>query len=410
MLLMTLLQLKYIVKIVECGSMNEASHELYVSQPALSSSVKELENELGIEIFTRSSQGIALTVDGAEFLTYARQVLDQADLLEERYKNAKPRKQLCSVSTQHYMFAVEAFVEMIDSIKSDEYEFTIRETRTKDIINQVANMLSEIGIIYLSDFNKDVIGKMLREKHLEFHPLFRAPLHVFISRNNPLAGKKKVTMDDLKQLELNVPDYEFVSAVSYSSGKVTNGTKSLDTAQLVGCDENYFTAVGSKLTSGRLLTADECTGGAMSVVIDQQVVNKLWGSSDTEVVGQSIRINNDSYTIVGVIEASSLNGQMIYLPSTTLATRVSGVASIDQIVGYAREDADMSTIADKTKNFLVKYYGISKENQDYSVSVTTMKSIVDELDTTMALCGERRVTDLSRGNLMVPNGFFDTYS
>ena len=131
---MTLLQLKYIVKIVECGSMNEASHELYVSQPALSSSVKELENELGIEIFTRSSQGIALTVDGAEFLTYARQVLDQASLLEERYKNAKPRKQLCSVST----------------------------------------------------------------KHLEFHPLFRAPLHVFISRNNPLAGKKKVTMDDLK--------------------------------------------------------------------------------------------------------------------------------------------------------------------------------------------------------------------
>ena len=195
---MTLLQLKYIVKIVECGSMNEASHELYVSQPALSSSVKELENELGIEIFPRSSQGIALTVDGAEFLTYARQVLDQASLLEERYKNAKPRKQLCSVSTQHYMFAVEAFVEMINSIKSDEYEFTIRETRTKDIINQVANMLSEIGIIYLSDFNKDVIGKMLREKHLEFHPLFRAPLHVFISRNNPLAGKKKVTMDDLK--------------------------------------------------------------------------------------------------------------------------------------------------------------------------------------------------------------------
>ena len=197
-------------------------------------------------------------------------------------------------------------------------------------------------------------------------------------------GTRQVTMDDLKQLELNVPDYEFVSAVSYSSGKVTNGTKSLDTAQLVGCDENYFTAVGSKLTSGRLLTADECTGGAMSVVIDQQVVNKLWGSSDTEVVGQSIRINNDSYTIVGVIEASGFNSQMIYLPYPTLTTRVSGVASIDQIVGYAREDADMSTIADKTKNFLVKYYGISKENQDYSVSITTMKSIVDELDTTMA--------------------------
>lgn len=195
---MTLLQLKYIVKIVECGSMNEASHELYISQPALSSSVKELEKELGIEIFTRSSQGIALTVDGAEFLTYARQVLDQAALLEERYKNAKPRKQLCSVSTQHYMFAVEAFVEMIHSIRSDEYEFTIRETRTRDIIDSVANMRSDLGIIYLSDFNKDVIGKLLRGKHLEFHPLFRAGLHVFISRDNPLAMKKVVTMDDLK--------------------------------------------------------------------------------------------------------------------------------------------------------------------------------------------------------------------
>ena len=125
-------------------------------------------------------------------------MLDQADLLEERYKHAKPRKQLCQVSTQHYMFAVEAFVEMINSIKSDEYEFTIRETRTRDIINQVANMQSEIGIIYLSDFNKDVIGKLLREKHLEFHPLFRAPLHVFISRNNPLAAKKVITMEDLK--------------------------------------------------------------------------------------------------------------------------------------------------------------------------------------------------------------------
>lgn len=195
---MTLLQLKYIVKIVECGSMNEASHELYISQPALSSAVKELEKEMGIEIFTRSSQGITLTVDGAEFLTYARQVLDQSELLEERYKNAKPRRQLCQVSTQHYMFAVEAFVNLIKASDSEEYEFTIRETGTRDIIDQVATMQSEIGILYLSDFNKDVIGKLLREKHLEFHPIFRANLHVFLSRENPLAQKDKVTMEDLK--------------------------------------------------------------------------------------------------------------------------------------------------------------------------------------------------------------------
>ena len=195
---MKLQQLRYVVKVAECGSITEASRRLFVSQPSITASIRDLENEMGVHIFERTNKGVIVSEEGETFLGYARQVLDQADLLEERYKNAKPRKQLCSVSTQHYMFAVEAFVEMIDSIKSDEYEFTIRETRTKDIINQVANMLSEIGIIYLSDFNKDVIGKMLREKHLEFHPLFRAPLHVFISRNNPLAGKKKVTMDDLK--------------------------------------------------------------------------------------------------------------------------------------------------------------------------------------------------------------------
>lgn len=178
--------------------MNEASHELYISQPALSSSVKDLERELGIEIFTRSSQGIALTVEGAEFLKYARQVLDQADLLEERYRNVKQRRQLCSVATQHYMFAVEAFVEMIKSLNSEEYEFSIRETRTKTIINQVADMRADLGLLYISDYNKDVIGKMLREKHLEFHPLFRAKLHVFISKTNPLANKTSLTLEDLK--------------------------------------------------------------------------------------------------------------------------------------------------------------------------------------------------------------------
>lgn len=195
---MTLLQLQYIVKIVECGSMNEASHALYISQPALSSAVKELEKEMGIEIFTRSSQGIALTVDGVEFLQYARQILDQTELMNERYKHTKPRKQLCQVSTQHYMFAVEAFVEMINSSDSEEYEFSIREDRTREIIESVANMRSEIGILYTSDFNRNVINKLLREKHLEFHPLFNAGLHVFISRENPLAAKDRLTMEDLK--------------------------------------------------------------------------------------------------------------------------------------------------------------------------------------------------------------------
>ncbi|OZG50929.1 LysR family transcriptional regulator [Bombiscardovia coagulans] len=178
--------------------MNEASHELYVSQPALSSAVKELENELGIQIFTRHSQGIDLTVEGAEFLTYAHQILDQIGLLERRYQQTKPRKQLCQVSTQHYMFTVEAFVEMISSSNAKEYEFTLRETQTRDIIDQVASLRSEIGIIYQSTFNRRVINKLLREKHLVFHPLFSCKPHVFIARSNPLAKLDEVTIKDLE--------------------------------------------------------------------------------------------------------------------------------------------------------------------------------------------------------------------
>ena len=204
MLLMTLLQLKYIVKIVECGSMNEASHELYVSQPALSSSVKELENELGIEIFTRSSQGIALTVDGAEFLTYARQVLDQADLLEGKYKGTSEQVPHFSVSCQHYSFAVNAFVDVIREFDAARYDFTLREEQTHEIIEDVAHMKSELGILYLSEHNREVIERMLAANELVFEGLFCATPHVFVCADHPLAGRSSVTLEDLE-------DYPFLS-------------------------------------------------------------------------------------------------------------------------------------------------------------------------------------------------------
>ena len=201
---MTLLQLKYIVKIVECGSMNEASHALYVSQPALSSSVKELENELGIEIFTRSSQGIALTVDGAEFLTYARQVLDQADLLEGKYKGTSEQVPHFSVSCQHYSFAVNAFVDVIREFDAARYDFTLREEQTHEIIEDVAHMKSELGILYLSEHNREVIERMLAANELVFEGLFCATPHVFVCSDHPLADHASVTLEDLE-------DYPFLS-------------------------------------------------------------------------------------------------------------------------------------------------------------------------------------------------------
>lgn len=194
---MTLKQLKYIIKIVECGSITEAARQLFVTQPSLSAAVKELETELGIEIFNRTSKGISLTTDGTEFLTYARQIIEQTELMEYRYIGKKPTRQLCSISTQHYAFAVNAFVELLLDMDVEEYKFTLRETRTSEIIEDVKNFRSEIGIIYLSNFNHKVINKLLKENHLIFNPLFEAKPHVFISSKHPLSRNTVVTLDEL---------------------------------------------------------------------------------------------------------------------------------------------------------------------------------------------------------------------
>jgi len=194
---MTLQQLRYIIKIVECGSITEAAKQLFISQPSLSNAVKELETELGIEIFYRTTKGISLSIDGTEFLSYARQVVEQTELLEQRYLGKKPSKQLCSVSTQHYAFAVNAFVNLLLALDVDEYEFTLRETRTYEIIEDVKNLRSELGIIYFSDFNEKVLTKLLKENHLVFTPLFKAKPHIFISAVHPLARKESITLEDL---------------------------------------------------------------------------------------------------------------------------------------------------------------------------------------------------------------------
>jgi Transcriptional regulator len=195
---MTLQQLKYVIKAVECGSISEAAKRLFITQPSLSNAIKDLEAEIGIEIFIRSARGIALSVDGAEFLSYARQVVEQVELLEQRYQDKKPSRQLCSISTQHYAFSVNAFVNLVRQADVDEYEFTLRETRTNEIIEDVKNMRSEIGILYFSSFNEKVITKILRENHLAFNPLFTARPHVFISSENPLARKNSLTLKDLE--------------------------------------------------------------------------------------------------------------------------------------------------------------------------------------------------------------------
>ncbi|MBR1848926.1 MAG: LysR family transcriptional regulator [Lachnospiraceae bacterium] len=194
---MTLRQLKYVVTVAEIGNITEAAKQLFISQPSLTTAVKELEKEYGITIFRRSNRGIELTPDGDEFLGYARQLLEQAKLMDERYTGEKHGKQRFCVSAQHYSFAVESFVELLKAEGGDKYEFHMRETQTYDIIEDVARKQSEIGVLYLNRFNETIIRKTLRDHGLFFSTLFKVKPHVFIGKNSPLAKKKVITLEDL---------------------------------------------------------------------------------------------------------------------------------------------------------------------------------------------------------------------
>ena len=195
---MRIQQLHYIIKIVETGSMNEAAKQLFITQPSLSNAVRDLEREMGIDIFNRNPKGITLTKDGVEFLSYARQVVEQTALLEERYKSKTTHRELFSVSSQHYAFVVNAFVSLLGEADMTQYELFLRETRTWEIIDDVKNFRSEIGVLFLNSYNRDVLTKMFDDNHLTYTSLFKAHPHIFVSKDNPLAKKKLIHLEDLE--------------------------------------------------------------------------------------------------------------------------------------------------------------------------------------------------------------------
>lgn len=195
---MRIQQLHYIIKIVETGSMNEAAKKLYITQPSLSNAVRDLEQEVGITIFLRNPKGITLTKDGMEFLSYARQVVEQMSLLEERYQNPSIQRELFSVSSQHYAFVVNAFVSLLKKTDMTKYELFLRETRTYEIIDDVKNFRSEIGVLFLNSYNRDVLTKMFDDHHLVATNLFSTRPHIFVSKDNPLANKTIISIEDLE--------------------------------------------------------------------------------------------------------------------------------------------------------------------------------------------------------------------
>lgn len=194
---MTLTQLQYAVTIADTKSMNKAAGDLFVSQPALSGAIKELEEELATQIFIRNNKGIVVTTEGEEFLRYARQMVELGNLVEERFVNKTIAKKKFSVSMQHYSFAVEAFIELAKEFEVGEYELAVHETKTHEVIDNVKTYRSELGVIYKNDFNEKAIQKILDESDLEFVELYECGISVFLSKNHPLANKKKVTMEDL---------------------------------------------------------------------------------------------------------------------------------------------------------------------------------------------------------------------
>ena len=196
---MTLNQLKYATVVSESESFDIAAKKLYISQPSLSTSIHALEEEVGIQIFRRSQNGIAVTPDGKEFLGYARQVMEQFELLDARYISKSDVKKKFSVSMQHYTFAVNAFVEMVRQFGMEEYEFAVHETKTYDVIQDVKNFKSEIGILYVNEFNRKVLTKLFHECNLEFHELLKCSIYVYMWKGHPWANRKEIELEELNE-------------------------------------------------------------------------------------------------------------------------------------------------------------------------------------------------------------------
>lgn len=195
---MTLQQLKYLVTVAECKNITEAAEKLFISQPSLSAAIHNLENEMGVTAFVRSNKGVSVTREGEELLSFARNLLEQADIMKDRFCNDKSRMPKFSVSCQHYSFAVNAFVDVVNKYDANIYSFILRETQTGEIIDDVANGRSELGVLYLFEHNEDVLTKLFKKNDLIFEEIFKASPHVFISKNHPLANNEIITLEELK--------------------------------------------------------------------------------------------------------------------------------------------------------------------------------------------------------------------
>ncbi len=280
---MTLTQLQYAVSIAETKSMNKAASKLFVSQPALSGAIRDLEEELQIQLFIRTNKGIVVTTEGEEFLSYARQMVELGNLVEERFVKKSISRKKFSVSMQHYSFAVEAFIELAKGFEMGEYELAVHETKTHEVIDNVKNYRSEIGVIYQNAFNEKAIQKILSENDLEFIPLYDCGISVFVSKKHPLANKEIIILDEL----MNYPCLSFEQGDKNSFYFAEEVLSTLPYKQIIKADDratmlNLMTGLNGYTLCSGIICQDLNGGIYTSVPLD---------TDDTMTIGYIKRKN-----------------------------------------------------------------------------------------------------------------------
>lgn len=288
--IMTLTQLIYAVKIAETKSINKAAAQLFVSQPALSSAVRELEDEIHIELFLRTNRGIVVTTEGEEFLSYARQMVELNKMIGERYVDHKQTKRKFSVSMQHYSFAVEAFIKLGSRFSMSEYELAVHETKTHEVIENVRDYRSEIGVLYLNEFNEKVLKKIFSEYDLEFIPLFSCGIYVYLSKDHPLAGKERIRFEELR----GYPCLSFEQGVQNSFYYAEEVLSTLDYKQIIKADDratmlNLMVGMNGYTLCSGIICEDLNGGKYVSVPLDTE---------DTMTIGY-IRRKNMPLSVLG---------------------------------------------------------------------------------------------------------------
>lgn len=254
---MTILQLKYVIAIASSSSFREAAGKLFISQPALSSTIRELEEELGIQLFERTNKGIRLTESGNEFLIYAKEAVSQYELIEDRYLDSEKDKNHFSVSMQHYVFAVHAFVNVVKQFEHSKYVYSVQETRTDEVLNNVKNLKSEVGVISYSKSNEKLLMKILREYRLKFVPLLIKETYVYVWKDHPLANRDELSLEELREYPCvsfdQSSDNDFYlpeeALGDYNFDKLIKSTDRATTAELMSSLNGYSIGTGIMIDS-----------------------------------------------------------------------------------------------------------------------------------------------------------------